>query len=151
MRKRRIWLALLWLGPNALLRPAGAMATEARSCGAGVTLRLSSPLSSQGSLLLVELKSAGPLAEVKGDWDGKSVPFWQERDREAVYAAILGVDLEKAPGRYGLEVTAERAAGQKIVCSARIAVKAGKFATDRLRVGKEFVEPNPEQVTRANE
>jgi murein DD-endopeptidase MepM/ murein hydrolase activator NlpD len=144
-------LALLWLGPSALSRPAGAMATEARSCGAGVTLRLSSPLSSQGSLLLVELNSARPLAEVKGDWDGKSVPFWQENDREAVYAAILGVDLEKAPGRYELKVTAQKATGQNIVCSARIAVKAGQFATERLRVGKEFVEPNPEQVKRANE
>jgi len=99
----------------------------------------------------VELKSARSLAEVKGDWDGKSVPFWQESDRETVHAAILGVDLEKAPGRYELKVTAEKAAGQKIVCSARIAVKAGKFATERLRVGKAFVEPNPEQVKRANE
>jgi murein DD-endopeptidase MepM/ murein hydrolase activator NlpD len=151
IRKWRIWLALLWLGPATLLRPAGARATEARSCSAGVTLHLSSPLASQGSLLLVELKSARPLAEVKGDWDGKSVPFWQENDRQAVHAAILGVDLEKAPGRYELKVTAQKAAGQKIVCSARIAVKAGKFATESLQVGKKFVEPNPEQVKRANE
>jgi murein DD-endopeptidase MepM/ murein hydrolase activator NlpD len=149
--KWRIWLALLWLGPACLLRPAGALAAEARSCRPGVTLRLSSPLSSQGSLLLVELKSARPLEEVKGDWDGKSVPFWQENDRQTVHAALLGVDLEKAPGRYELKVTAQKAAGQKIVCSARIAVKAGRFATERLQVGKEFVEPNPEQVKRANE
>jgi len=114
-------------------------------------LRLSSPVSSQGSLLLVELKSARPLTEVKGDWGGRSVPFWQEEGREAVHAGLLGVDLEKAPGRYELKVTAQKAAGEKIVCSANITVRAGKFATERLRVGKEFVEPNPEQVKRANE
>ena len=114
-------------------------------------MRLSSPVSSQGSLLLVELKSARPLTEVKGDWGGQSVPFWQEESRVAVHAGLLGVDLEKAPGRYELKVTAQKAAGEKIVCSANITVRAGKFATERLRVGKEFVEPNPEQVKRANE
>lgn len=145
-----MWFAMLCLGPG-LLGPAGVTAKETRSCSAGATLRLSSPLSSQGSLLLVELRSAPPLTEVKGNWDGKSVPFWQEDGREAVHAALLGVDLEKTPGRYELKVTAQKSAGEKIVCSVRIAVKAGKFATERLRVGKQFVEPNPEQVKRANE
>jgi murein DD-endopeptidase MepM/ murein hydrolase activator NlpD len=125
-------------------------ANEARSCNAGATLRLSSPVSSQGSLLLVELKGARPLTEVKGDWGGRSVPFWREDGRETTHAGLLGVDLEKAPGRYELKVTAQRAAGEKIVCSANITVRAGKFATERLKVGKEFVEPNPEQVKRAN-
>ena len=114
-------------------------------------MRLSSPVSSQGSLLLVELRSARPLTEVKGDWGGRSVPFWQESETKDLQKALLGVDLEKAPGRYELKVTAQKAAGEKIVCSANITVRAGKFATERLRVGKEFVEPNPEQVKRANE
>jgi len=144
-------LLLLCLGPGALLRPAGVTAKEVRYCGAGATLRLSSPVSSQGSLLLVELKSARPLTEVKGDWGGRSVPFWQEDGREATHAGLLGVDLEKVPGRYELKVTAQKAAGEKVVCSANITVRAGKFATERLRVGKEFVEPSPEQVKRANE
>jgi len=151
VRQWRILFAFLCLGPGALLRPGGVTAKEARYCGAGATLRLSSPVSSQGSLLLVELKSARPLTEVKGDWGGRSVPFWQEEGREAVHAGLLGVDLEKAPGRYELKVTAQKAASEKIVCSANITVRAGKFATERLRVGKEFVEPNPEQVKRANE
>ena len=142
--------AMLCLGPG-LLSPAGVTAKEARSCSAGATVRLSSPLSSQGSLLLVELRSARPLTEVKGNWDGKSVPFWQEEGRETAQAGLLGVDLEKPPGRYELKVTAQNAAGEKIVCSARIAVKAGKFTTERLQVGKQFVEPNPEQVKRANQ
>ena len=147
----RIFFAWTWLVQGAFLHPAQVTAKEARSCNAGATLRLSSPLSSQGSLLLVELKSARPLTEVKGNWDGKSVPFWQEAGREAVHAGLLGVDLEKPPGRYELKVTAQKSSGEKIVCSARIPVKAGKFATERLSVGKEFVEPNPEQVKRANE
>jgi len=142
---------LLCLGLGSLLGPSGATAKVARACTAGATLRLSSPVSSQGSLLLVELRSARPLTEVKGDWGGRSVPFWQESETKDLQKALLGVDLEKAPGRYELKVTAQKAAGEKIVCSANITVRAGKFATERLRVGKEFVEPNPEQVKRANE
>lgn len=101
--------------------------------------------------MLVELRSTRPLTEVKGDWGGRSVPFWQEGETKGVQKALLGVDLEKAPGAYELKVTAQRAAGEKVVCSSMVAVKAGKFATERLQVGKEFVEPNPEQVKRANE
>jgi murein DD-endopeptidase MepM/ murein hydrolase activator NlpD len=142
---------LISLGPGGLLRPAGATAKQVRSCSAGVTLRLSSPVSSQGSLLLVELKSAQTLAEVKGDWAGRSIPFWQENGNEAAHSGLLGVDLEKAPGRYELNVTAQTAAGEKITCSAAIAVRAGKFATERLQVGKQFVEPSPEQIKRADE
>jgi murein DD-endopeptidase MepM/ murein hydrolase activator NlpD len=63
---------------------------------------------------------------------------------------LLGVDLEKAPGRYELKVTAQTAAGEEITCSAAIAVRAGKFATERLQVGKQFVEPSPEQIKRAD-
>ena len=142
---------MLCLGSGALLCPAGVTAKEARSCNAGATLRLSSPVLSQGSLLLVELKSARALTEVKGDWGGRSVPFWQEDGREATQAGLLGIDLEKAPGSYELKVTAQNAAGGKVVCSAKIAVRAGKFATERLQVGKQFVEPNPEQIKRADE
>jgi len=151
IRKRGIQLAFLCLGACVLLHPSALLAKEARSCSAGGTLRLSSPVSSQGSLLLVELRSTRPLMEVKGDWGGRSVPFWQEGETKGVQKALLGVDLEKAPGAYELKVTAQKAAGEKVVCSAKIAVKAGKFATERLQVGKEFVEPNPEQVKRANE
>jgi len=67
-------------------------------------------------------------------------------------AASLGVDLEKAPGRYELKVTAQKGLpARRLFASANITVRAGKFATERLRVEKEFVEPNPEQVKRANE
>jgi murein DD-endopeptidase MepM/ murein hydrolase activator NlpD len=102
-------------------------------------------------LLLVELKSARPLTEVKGDWGGRSVPFWEDAGSKVVQRGLVGVDLEKAPGKYELKVTAQKAAGEKIACSAMIVVKAGKFATEKLQVGKQFVEPSPEQIKRADE
>jgi murein DD-endopeptidase MepM/ murein hydrolase activator NlpD len=151
IRKWRMWRAAACLGPVVLLLSNGATAKEIRSCSAGMELHLSAPESSQGSLLLVEVKSANPLAEVQGEWDGRGVPFWQVVGDETVQRGLVGVDLEKAPGGYELKVTGQTADGEKIICSAMIAVKAGKFATEKLRVGKQFVEPSLGQTKRADE
>jgi murein DD-endopeptidase MepM/ murein hydrolase activator NlpD len=151
VRKRRKWLALVCLAGTAVLLPAGAMAKDTRTCTPGTTLRLSAPESSQGSLLLIEVKSAKPLVEVQGDWDGRSVPFWREVASEAQRKGLVGVDLEKEPGEYELRVTGQMASGGKISCSARVRVRKGRFATEKLQVGKQFVEPSPEQIKRADE
>jgi len=144
-------LAIVILAANAVLFPAGALAEGARACTAGTTLRLSAPEASQGSLLLMELKSAKPIAEVQGEWGGRSVPMWRQSADEAQRRGLLGVDLEKAPGEYELKITGETASGEKISCGVKVAVAQGRFATERLQVSKEFVEPSPEQVKRANE
>lgn len=114
-------------------------------------MHLSPPESSQGTLLLVDVKSAKPLAEITGDWGGRSAPFWQEAGAETPHRALLGIDLEKAPGAYELKVTGQTASGEKVTCSAEVEVKQGRFATERLTVGKQFVEPSPEQIKRADQ
>src|SRR6267154_2781515 len=151
VRKRRKWLALVCLAGTAVLLPAGAMAKDTRTCTPGTTLRLSAPESSQGRLLLIEVESAKPLVEVQGDWDGRSVPFWREVASEAQRKGLLGVDLEKEPGEYELKITGQLASGGKISCTARVTVRKGRFATEKLQVGKQFVEPSPEQIKRADE
>jgi murein DD-endopeptidase MepM/ murein hydrolase activator NlpD len=113
-------------------------------------MHLSSPESSQGSLLLVEVKSAKPLAELQGDWGGRSVRFWQEAGEETRQKALIGVDLEKVPGQYELKVTGQTAAGEKETCTVEVPVKQGRFATERLTVEKQFVAPSPEQIKRAD-
>jgi murein DD-endopeptidase MepM/ murein hydrolase activator NlpD len=147
----RMSFALMILAASAARFPARALADSTPSCTAGTTLRLSSPEASQGSLLLIALKIAKPLAEVRGDWGGRSVPLWREGADDSQRKGLLGVDLEKAPGEYELKITGETASGEKVTCSVKVAVTQGRFATERLQVGKEFVEPSPEQVKRANE
>jgi murein DD-endopeptidase MepM/ murein hydrolase activator NlpD len=124
-------------------------------CGQGAELRLSSPESSQGSLLLVEMRSAKPFKEIKGEWAGKEVPFWRAetgaKSRFSVYRALLGVDLEQAAGKYDFAVTADAQSGEKMGCSVGVTVKAGHFATESLQVEQQFVEPSPEQLQRAQE
>ena len=130
-----------------------------QTCGPGVTLKLSAPSSSQGSLLLLQVLSRKLLAGVTAEWNSRNVPFWQlpsnATDSSNLVAdlreAILGVDLEKAPGTYPLVVHVQTTGGKRDACTLQIPVRAGKFATERLQVGKEFVEPSPEQIQRANE
>jgi murein DD-endopeptidase MepM/ murein hydrolase activator NlpD len=123
-------------------------------------VKLSAPSSSQGSLLLLELRSRKPLSAVTAEWNSKRVSFWKissERPDSSKAAAvdlreaILGVDLEKAPGTYPLVVHAQSADSKSANCTLQILIRAGKFATERLQVEKEFVEPDPEQIKRANE
>jgi murein DD-endopeptidase MepM/ murein hydrolase activator NlpD len=122
-------------------------------CGQGVEIRLSTSDSPQGSLLLVELRSAKPLTESKAVWDEKEIPFWQE-DAPApkgldVRRALLGIDLEKPAGKYDFAVSAKANSGDPVSCTVGVTVRAGNFATERLKVAPNFVEPNPEQLARA--
>jgi murein DD-endopeptidase MepM/ murein hydrolase activator NlpD len=151
VRKKRTGLALVILAAGAALLPPRAIAKEAPPCTAGTTLRLSAPEASQGSLLLIELKSAKPLAEVQGEWGERIVPWWQEGADQARRRGLLGVDLEKAPGEYELKITGQTASGERIGCDVMVAVAKGQFATEKLQVEKQFVEPRPEQVKRAND
>ena len=133
-------------------KPSASAATK-YDCGQGIELRLSSPASSQGSLLLAELRSPKPLAEIQATWDEKQIPFWQETTTKAqdVRHALVGVDLEKLAGKYDFTVSAKTEAGDPATCTAAITVTAGKFATERLKVAPNFVEPNPEQLAKAEE
>jgi murein DD-endopeptidase MepM/ murein hydrolase activator NlpD len=138
---------------------AGALlfagAARAEDCGSGVQLRLSAPAAAQGTLLLAEIRSARTLGEVSGKWNERDVPFWQERgktqakERADIRKALLGVDLEKAAGKYEFSIAAQLQSGEHVSCLATVEVKAGHFATESLTVKKQFVEPDPEQEARA--
>jgi murein DD-endopeptidase MepM/ murein hydrolase activator NlpD len=123
-------------------------------CGRNTTLHLSSPDPTQGSLLLLELRSTTlSVAEIKATWDNREIPFWQEPKADekspSVWRALLGVDLELKPDSYALTLAAKTESAEEISCSATIDVKEAKFATESLKVAPNFVEPNPEQLARA--
>jgi murein DD-endopeptidase MepM/ murein hydrolase activator NlpD len=139
--------------------PALASAKNPQPCGPGVTLKLSAVESSQGSLLLLEVRSRKPILELTAEWNDKRVPFWQasaslpagSSSIRDLRRALLGVDLEKLPGTYPLLTHVTVANGNPTSCTVQIPIRKGKFATESLHVDKEFVEPDPEQIKRANE
>lgn len=159
VRVRYYFSCVLYLALCLFLLPLLAYAKNPQPCGSGVTLRLSALESSQGSLLLVEVRSRMPVLELTAEWNDKKVPFWQvtaaqpagKSSTRDVRRALLGVDLEKAPDIYPLLTHITVAHGNSASCKVQIPVRKGKFATESLHVEKEFVEPNPEQIKRANE
>jgi murein DD-endopeptidase MepM/ murein hydrolase activator NlpD len=134
--------------------------TRAADCGNGVTLRLSAPETGQGSLLLATVRSAKRLSEVTGKWNELDVSFWEdpllkgmEKRQTAVagdvWRGLLGVDLEKPAGKYEFTVSAPIRSGETVSCAVSVEVKEGHFATESLTVKKQFAEPDPEQLARA--
>jgi murein DD-endopeptidase MepM/ murein hydrolase activator NlpD len=154
IRKTSLTIAALCLIPVAVRASPGAAAKSQpgawKKCGSGVRLRLSAAVTSQGSLLLAELQSAKPLADLRADWDGQEVDFWRPDARSENRRALLGVDLERPRGKYQFNVWAETG-GAPVSCTAAVTVRAGKFATERLQVLPKYVEPNPEEIKRAEE
>jgi murein DD-endopeptidase MepM/ murein hydrolase activator NlpD len=117
-------------------------------CGQGLELRLSASAARQGSLLLAEVRSLKPLTDVAGTWAEKKVPIWQADAPKQTYRwrALVGMDLELAAGDYKFGVSGKSETGEAVSCTTSIAVQAGRFATERLKVAPNFVEPNPDQL-----
>jgi murein DD-endopeptidase MepM/ murein hydrolase activator NlpD len=128
--------------------PATLKAQVSENCTGGLSLKLSAPESSQGTLLRVELGNSAALAEVKGEWAGKDVSFWQDEVHTNIRRSFLGVDLEQAPGTSKFVVTAKRENGESVSCSADVTIKAGHFVVEKLTVDEKFVQPNPEDQKR---
>src|SRR5207237_1197037 len=61
-------------------RPAHRKLTRSQEhpCGQGIVLRINSPKSSQGSLLLIELRSTKVLGQLQGTWTDKEIRFWKQ-------------------------------------------------------------------------
>ncbi len=129
---------------------APAEAQQPRPCGKGVTIRLKPANTIQGGLLQVEVQSAAPLGQFNAEWSGHPLPFWQDATDKSLHRAILGVDLEHPVGQYTLSLTGDLGQAQSAKCKVLVSIRAGKFTIERLRVAQKFVEPNPEEVARAN-
>lgn len=148
--KRILGIVVLLAGVLAVA-PSGVPGQVRKTCEGGVTLKLNAGVTAQGRLLIVEVAGTKPFTEFAGDWDGRTIPLWREGEKTGTLHGLIGVDLEKAPGRYAWKVSWKNAAGEAKSCSAFVTVRAGKFPTERLTVEKQFVQPDPEQEKRAEE
>jgi murein DD-endopeptidase MepM/ murein hydrolase activator NlpD len=123
-------------------------------CGGSIVLRVSSASPAQGTLLIAEVRSPDTLSGIAGKWIDRDISFWQATGASvpqgvSVWHALIGVDLEQAAGDYKFSVTGRTSTGAPVTCEAPIAVRAGKFPTEHLKVAPNFVEPNPEQAAKA--
>jgi murein DD-endopeptidase MepM/ murein hydrolase activator NlpD len=126
----------------------GAQARTSAACEDGVKLQLSAPLSLQGTLLRVAVRTTSPATEVNGEWAGHAVSFWQDDKEGKVHRAFLGIDLEQKAGPGEFKVTAKPSTGESVDCVAKVTVRAGRFALEKLTVAPEFVEPPAQELER---
>ena len=137
------------IGQAQTKRPVSAAVKK--TCAPGVILKLSSASTTQGSLLLAEISGAKPSQEFSAEWAGRPIPVWRETPASPTLHALLGVDLEKPAGRYEWKISGTSTDGKPLACSMPVAVRVGKFPTERLSVEKQFVQPDPEQQKRAED
>jgi murein DD-endopeptidase MepM/ murein hydrolase activator NlpD len=129
---------------------AQAKTWVSHDCGSGVLLRVTPPTALQGGLLQAEVRSTTPLSGIDAKWADHALPFWPDARRANVQRALVGVDLERKAGEYEIAFAAQLPGGEQVSCSARVAVKEGKFAIEKLNVAPEFAEPNPQDIERAD-
>jgi len=147
----------VFLGPFLLVSAPSVACAESEQCDPGLKVQLSASEALQGDLVQVEFRSKRPLTEISGDWQERTVLFWKvlseasnSQEGVTVWRGLLGVDLENSTGRYELVVTAKGTDGNLVSCKMPLSVSKRIFATERLQVQQQFVEPSPEQLERSN-
>jgi murein DD-endopeptidase MepM/ murein hydrolase activator NlpD len=142
-------------GQTAAPATAQAKKTTARDCGGGISVLVTPTSAAQGGLLRLDVRGRSALSDVKGEWTQhdapRAVPFWPDAQSKMLFHGLLGVDLEKPPGKYDLALGVQPAAGDAVKCSIAVSVTAGKFSIEKLTVAPQFVHPNPEDTKRVNE
>lgn len=121
----------------------------ASTAGSPIKIELSSHQPAQGGLLRVTVKMSTPAGEVVGGWGGHKVSFWQDERDKKIFHAFLGVDIDQKAGEQDFEVRVSRSGEQPEISHAKIVVRAGHYAIERLTVAPKFVEPAPEDAERA--
>jgi hypothetical protein len=146
----RKWLLAAIVG-FCLLGGARVQGQIRKNCGDGLSLSLSAGVTTQGTLLIADITGVKTHAGIAGEWDGRPMPLWAEGAKAGTLHGLIGVDLEKAPGKYAWKVSWPDAMGKTVSCSVSVTVRAGKFPTEHLKVEKRFVQPDPEQQKRAED
>ena len=88
-----------------LVLPSGARAQAIKKCPSGLTMKVNSAITAQGTLLLAEVKAAENLPDLKGEWNGRGMALWKEGSSTKTLHGLIGVDLEKPAGKYEWKIS----------------------------------------------
>lgn len=105
-----------------------------------------SVVATQGQALELELEEADGVSAAYVHWDDRDIPFVR---RDDVWAAVIGIDLDTAPGTHRAPITVELEGGDTRRREERIEVLGGAFPTTELEVARRYVELDPEDQARA--
>lgn len=99
----------------------------------------------QGEIFPLKLQLKEPVDSAVGKFLDQQIHFYETADRH--YAALVGIDLDQAPGPHSLEVTWKRgeATGAE---SYLIEVLQASFGTENLKLPKGMVDLDPPTLAR---
>ena len=100
----------------------------------------------QGQVFEVTIADEAGLVSVMTDWDDRSVPLVR---RGHQWFTVLGVDLEREPGKHALELTLEYRDGSTRSRAAFVDVQGKNFPTKQLTVAPKYVELSAKNQARA--
>lgn len=106
-----------------------------------------------GAPVLFQVKPPTKLASLSGTWLGHQLTFSYDASTRTWFA-LAGVTFETTPGKYALELTAERATSKTTLTFTRtFAVARAQYPQVKveLTVEKKFTEPSPEQQKQIEE
>ncbi|MBI4063582.1 MAG: M23 family metallopeptidase [Elusimicrobia bacterium] len=92
----------------------------------------------QGGVFVVTVSGSREMGRVEGKWGDQAVYFFAVSSRS--FAALSGVDLEKAPGKYGWSLSVIPEKGRRWKTKGEFDVAAGTFPVQRLNLPEEMVE-----------
>jgi len=99
-----------------------------------------------GAPVLFQVKAPAKLDTLAGTWLGHELTFSYDSSAKTWFA-LAGVSIDTTPGKYTLELTAERAAKTPLKFSHAFTVARALYPKIKvnLAVEKKFTEPTPEQ------
>jgi murein DD-endopeptidase MepM/ murein hydrolase activator NlpD len=100
----------------------------------------------QGGIQRLRVEGAGDAIKVSATAFHRTVPLGNEGN--GVWEGLLGVDVLQKPGLYPVAVMVTRPEGRVETLQITVDVKAGRFATRRLRVSQRFTDPAPGDAAR---
>ncbi len=127
----------------------GMWAHEPNSvCGEGIEIFISSTGPMQGGVVMAELRSPQPAAELSGRWGKRDIFFWKVEGEENIYRALLGVDLNQALEPALLRVQVSMGEGRDWTCDSTISPQKGQYKVQHLNVDYKFVDLSEKDLAR---
>jgi murein DD-endopeptidase MepM/ murein hydrolase activator NlpD len=100
-----------------------------------------------GSPVLFKVDLDQTAGEVHGDWLNHAIVFTKASNGNTWYA-LAGIDVERAPGTYALDITVTTTGGSPLHTKQEVAVLPGQYKTTTLHVAEKYVQPDAETLKR---
>lgn len=104
-----------------------------------LSLRIDDPRIQPGDVLSALVTAPADVVSVGATWQDAAVPFARLADGR--WHALVGIDIDAAPGAAPLRVSAARKSGPGLTLAHDVEIVAKPFRTRRIRVNPKFVTP----------